>query len=113
MVRPEFVEAFKSDNKRFQPIMDCSEEGVITDIRFRGTSLELTLDVGGVRLKTHRSLERRDVVIGEHMRVVVYRLYAIDGDKVELLQNSEIAERDPDGTLFETYQYSTDGYFSE
>ncbi|MBQ7679124.1 MAG: ABC transporter ATP-binding protein, partial [Butyrivibrio sp.] len=112
VIRPEFVEAFKSDNKRFQTILDCSEEGVITDIRFRGTSLELELDVNGIRLTTHRSLERRDVAIGEHMRVIVYRLYALEDRGVSLLQNQELLARDPDGTLLETYQYNTDGYFT-
>ena len=67
IVRPEFVEAFKSDNKKFANLMDAVEEGVIENVVFRGSYLELTLSVNGVRLTTNRSLERRHVDIGEKM----------------------------------------------
>ena len=63
IVRPEFVEAFKSDNKKFANLMDAVEEGVIENVVFRGSYLELTLSVNGVRLTTNRSLERRHVAI--------------------------------------------------
>ncbi len=90
ILRPEFVEAFKSDNDKFKNIIDYSEEGTITDIAFRGNCLELTLDVKGIPLVTRRSLERRPVEIGEKMNVVVYRMYAYDNDKAYLLENSEL-----------------------
>lgn len=111
IIRPEFVEAFKSDNQRFKDVVDCSEEGVITDILFRGNSLELKIDVGGITLTTHRSLERREVEIGERMRVIIYRLYAVDGEKAYLLENSELKKRDVKNTHLEAYLYSEDGYF--
>ncbi|MCH3973409.1 MAG: ABC transporter ATP-binding protein [Oscillospiraceae bacterium] len=90
VVRPEFVEAFKSDNDKFKNMLRYSEEGTIEDIAFRGSFLQLTLNVQGLRLVTHRSLERRPVQLGETMRVIVYRVYAYDGDKVYLLENEEL-----------------------
>lgn len=90
ILRPEFVEAFKSDNDKFKNIIDYSEEGTITEIAFRGNCLQLTLDVNGIQLITHRSLERRPVEIGEKMRVVVYRMYAYDNEQAYLLENSEL-----------------------
>lgn len=90
VIRPEFVEAFKSDNVKFKNIIDYSEEGTIKDIFFRGNCLEVVLEVNGVTLTTHRSLERRPIEIGEKMRVVVYRLYAYDDEKSYLLENSEL-----------------------
>ena len=90
IIRPEFVEAFKSDNVKFKNIIDYSEEGTIEDISFRGNCLELVLDVNGIRLTTRRSLERRPVHLGEKMRVVVYRLYAYDDEKSYLLENAEL-----------------------
>ena len=88
IIRPEFVEAFKSDNLKFQDVMGCSEEGIIEDISFRGNYLEVRLNVKGVSLTTHRSLERRPVTIGEKMHVIVYRIYAYDDEKAYLLENS-------------------------
>ena len=95
IIRPEFVESFKSDNQKFKSLLPFSEEGVITEIAFRGSYLELTLEVNGVRLTTNRSLERRPVEIGEHMRVLLYRVYLLqEGDahlyKNQLLKNVDV-----------------------
>ena len=111
IIRPEFVEAFKSDNERFKSVIGCSEEGEIVDILFRGNSLELKLKVNGIILTTHRSLERRPVEIGEKMRVIIYRLYAVDDDKAYLLKNKELEEHDINRVELESYLYSSDGYF--
>ncbi len=111
IVRPEFVEAFKSDNKVFEDVIDCSEEGIITDILFKGNSLELKIDVNGIILTTHRSLERRAVHVGEKMRVIIYRLFAIDDTKAYLLENTELMSKDVKNRHLEAYLYSTDGYF--
>lgn len=88
IIRPEFVEAFKSDNLKFQDVMKYSEEGIIEDISFRGNCLEVRFNVNGLSLTTRRSLERRPVSIGEKMHVIVYRIYAYDDEKAYLLENS-------------------------
>ncbi len=90
VIRPEFVESFKSDNLKFKDIIDYSEEGIIADISFRGNCLEVKLRVGDILLTTHRSLERRPVEIGERMHVIVYRMYAYDDDRAYLLENKEL-----------------------
>lgn len=87
IVRPEFVEAFKSDNKKFASLMDAVEEGVIENVVFRGSYLELTLSVNGVCLTTNRSLERRHVDIGEKMCVLLYRAYLFDEEGAEIRKN--------------------------
>ncbi len=90
IVRPEFVEAFKSDNKKFRRLLTSAEDGVITDISFRGNSLQLTLRVNGVTLLTNRSLERRSVQVGEHMCVLVYRVYVFDDENTYLFKNTSL-----------------------
>ncbi len=87
IVRPEFVEAFKSDNEKFKDLADAAEEGVVEDIAFRGSYYELTLKVNGVSLTTNRSLERRHVEVGEKMCVLLYRVYAFDDDGAEIHKN--------------------------
>lgn len=87
IIRPEFVEACKSDNKKFKSLLPFSEEGVIKGIAFRGSYLELTLEVHGVLLTANRSLERRPVEIGEHMRVLLYRVYLIKDNDAYLYKN--------------------------
>ena len=81
------MEAFKSDNKKFADLMYAVEEGVIENTVFRGSYLELTLLVNGVRLTTNRSLERRPVAIGEKMCVLLYRVYLFDEAGADLRKN--------------------------
>lgn len=88
IIRPEFVEVFKSDNEKFKSLLPASEEGVITEISFRGSYLELTLEVNGVSITANRSLERRPVEIGEHMHVLLYRVYLLEEDDAHLYKNS-------------------------
>ena len=90
IVRPEFVEAFKNDNEKFRDVMDVAEQGVIEEISFRGSFLELKLNVKGITLTTNRSLERRPVAIGEKMCVLVYRLYVFNQDNTFLLKNTTL-----------------------
>ncbi len=111
VIRPEFVEAFKIDNQRFKNVIDCSEEGEVIDILFRGNALELKINLNGVILTTHRSLERRSIKVGEKVRVIIYRLYAFDKEKAYLLENKELIEKDIDNSRLESYLYSKDGYF--
>ncbi len=108
VVRPEFVEAFKPDNKRFEKVINATEEGVVTNILFRGNHLEVTLDVNGVQLVTQRSLERRDVTVGEKMRVIVYRVLAYDDAHAYLLENEELKDMGVDYNQLEAYVYNAD-----
>lgn len=94
VIRPEFVESFKSDNLKFKDVMQYSQEGTIEDIFFRGNCLEVRLNVGGIILPTHRSLERRPIEIGEKMHVIVYRVFAYDEERTYLLENKELAGKE-------------------
>ncbi len=87
IVRPEFVEAFKNDNEKVRSLIPAAEKGVITDISFRGSTLELTLEVNGISLTTNRSLERRHVEIGEEMCVLIYRAYILEEDDTTVYKN--------------------------
>ncbi|MCD8197224.1 MAG: ATP-binding cassette domain-containing protein [Lachnospiraceae bacterium] len=90
VVRPEFVEAFKSDNEKFKSLIADTESGVITNIAFRGSYLELTLDVNGIQLTTNRSLERRPVRVGEPMCVLIYRAYILNGENTRIYENRRL-----------------------
>lgn len=87
IVRPEFVEAFKSDNKRFRELIPAAEQGVIEKIEFRGNCLEVTLNVGGTRLITNRSLERREISVGESMYVLLHRIYVFEEGAAQICKN--------------------------
>ena len=97
IVRPEFLEAFKSDNPKFKSLIPAAETGIIRNVSFRGTSLALTLEVNGNLLTMNRSLERRSVAVGEVMYVLVYRAYVRDGDRIRMYENEELKYADVEG----------------
>ncbi len=92
IIRPEFVEAFKPDNTEMQPYMNRSEDGIVTDIRFRGDSYEVQIKVNGLSLLTHRSLERREIKIGEHLKIFLYRVYCISENNAQVYENERLAD---------------------
>ncbi len=92
IVRPEFVEAYKPDNQEMLAFADQAEDGVITEISFRGDSLEMRLEVNGLPLTTRRSLGRREVTVGEHMNVFLYHVYCIDGNETKIYENDRLKD---------------------
>ena len=88
VIRPEYVEAFRADNPAFADVVDIAQEGIVENVSFRGFYQELTLNVEGVRVQVHRSLNRRrDIVPGTRMLVIVSRLYIMG-------PNNEVEARD-------------------
>ncbi|MBQ1525702.1 MAG: sulfate ABC transporter ATP-binding protein [Lachnospiraceae bacterium] len=112
IIRPEFVEAFKSDNAHFKDVITYAQKARIKDIVFKGSVLELRLDVNGVEVVSHRSLERRPVAVGEEMNVIIYRLFAVKDNSTVLMQNSFLLKEDPKGEKLEKYLYGDGGYFT-
>lgn len=88
VVRPEYVETFRDDNPKYHDLIQYSNEGVVTDVVFRGTFTEVTIDVNGIRLICRRSPERRTVDVGEHMRALVYRINVFDDSGAYVIKNS-------------------------
>lgn len=92
VIRPEFVEAFKSDNKAFKDLIPYTDEGTVENISFRGDHLDLLINVKGIRLPVTRSLERSPVTIGDKLNVIIYRLYVFNNDETVLIKNRNLLD---------------------
>lgn len=87
VIRPEFLEAFKSDSEKFGRFIPAAEIGVVRDIAFRGNSYAITMEVKGNLVTLNRSLERRPVALGERMHVLFYRAHVTEGNSVRICKN--------------------------
>ena len=87
------------------------KKAIIKDIVFRGNYLEVSLDVNGVILTSHRSLERRPIHVGDEMNVIIFRLIAFDNEKAYLLRNEALMKIDKNAATSAAYTYGDDGYF--
>ena len=91
IVRPEFVKVSKKNE--YQKFGKSAQEGVVTDVAFRGSGIELTISVNGETLTARRSFDEPSISVGEKVDVFVYRIFVTVGDKAYLLENKSL--RDP------------------
>lgn len=88
IIRPEFVSVFKKgENKQF---VKSAEEGVVEDVIFRGSSLELKLRLHGVTIPATRSVNDSIIEIGETVDVFIHRLIVVDGEKIIVQHNKSL-----------------------
>ena len=92
VIRPEFVKISKSG--KLDRYMSAAESGIVKDVMFRGSHMEITVDVNGVEIVAERSMEKDIVNVGENVHVLIYRLYVFDDNKTYLLENKEMQEKD-------------------
>lgn len=93
IIRPEFVRIAKQGE--LKQYMSASEEGVVERVAFRGSYLELKINVKGEVLTGTRSLEEALIAQGETVRVLIYRLYAFQGEQTRLLTNAAMEDKNP------------------
>ena len=92
IIRPEFVKAVRyGTEKRYQSLY---AEGIVEQVSFRGSCLELLVNVNGILLKTVQSFEEEPFQKGEKVEVIVYRLYAVDEKEAHLIQNEGFQENE-------------------
>lgn len=92
VIRPEFIKISKSG--KLDQYISAAEEGVVTDIVFRGNRMDITVDINGIQVVGERSLEKDMVSIGEKVHVLIYRLYIFDSKQTYLMENKEMQEQD-------------------
>lgn len=93
IVRPEFIRVFKHGEESQYPV--SAEDGVVKSVLFRGSYREVNVEVKGMVLTANRSLEEPALEPGEAVQVLLYRLFAFDGEKAVQLENSSIVDPNP------------------
>jgi len=83
VIRPEFI-SIKKKGELKQHI-SAAEEGIVEQISFRGSFLEVTVNVKGITLTATRSLEESEIKVGETVSILIYRLHIFDEDNTYLL----------------------------
>jgi len=92
VIRPEFIKISKSG--KLEQYQSAAEEGVVTDVVFRGNRVDVTVDIDGIQVVGERSLEKDFISVGEVVSVLIYRLYIFDTKKTYLMENQAMREQD-------------------
>ena len=91
IVRPEFLELAK---KGIKTIYECIRKGIVEDVIFSGSRLDVVVNINGIKVTAERSLEKDPVSVGEEVDIIIYRLYVFDEKETYLLENKEMQEGD-------------------
>ncbi len=89
ILRPEFVSIFKKGES--VQYAESAEEAEVKDIIFRGSSLEIKVDLHNNLISANRSINEPLLEIGEKVDVFVYRLFLLDNDRISLIENESLA----------------------
>ena len=90
IVRPEFVKISKLDE--VEKFKTSVSRGVVERVSFRGDNLELQVRVNNSVVTARRSLEKADIREGETVNVFLYRIFALKGDSVQLIENEAVRD---------------------
>ena len=90
IVRPEFVKVTKKTE--VQKYKNSAEEGVVTDVAFRGSGIELSVLVNGETLTARRGFDEPNISVGEKVDVFIYRIFVTSGENAYLLENKSLRE---------------------
>ncbi len=93
VIRPEFIRVTKMEEPVQFP--NSTEEGIVEKLSFRGSYVEVKINVKGFILTATRSLEKDPFIIGEKVNVLIYRLFTYGDDHSYLLENSAIEDKNP------------------
>lgn len=88
--RPEFVKITKKDE--VEKYTSSSYNGVVKDVCFRGTHIELRVCVHDSDVIATRRLDEAPIEIGETVNVFLYRVFVTRGDEVHQLLNRALDE---------------------
>ena len=90
IVRPEFVKISKLDE--VEKFKTSVSRGVVERVSFRVDNLELQVRVNNSVVTARRSLEKADIREGETVNVFLYRIFALRGDSVQLIENEAVRD---------------------
>ena len=71
----------------------ASEQGIVKEVFFRGNMLEVKISIADNEIIAYRSLEDEELVPGEKISVLIYRLYLYNEDSVRLIENEILTSR--------------------
>ncbi|MDR1164751.1 MAG: ATP-binding cassette domain-containing protein [Deltaproteobacteria bacterium] len=88
-IRPEFISVCPPG----EPVQyeNSAEEAEVVSLAFRGSSLEVGLRVKEFALTAGYSLESGPLSVGDKVKILIFRVYAFQGEKVKLVNNDRLA----------------------
>lgn len=88
IIRPEFLEIGADASEIALPL--AAERGIVKTTYFRGSNMQIDVEVKGQILKGWRSLEKKPLQEGDEARVLIHRIYSFAHGKTQIVENRNI-----------------------
>ena len=88
--RPEFIKISKKSE--VEMFASSAYDGLVRDVCFRGTHIELRILIHDSEIVATRRLDESPVEIGETVNVFLYRIFVTRGNEVRQLLNKSLGE---------------------
>lgn len=85
IIRPEFLEIGADESELLMPL--AAEHGTVRGVYFRGSNVQVEIEVKGQRLFGWRSLEKKMLHEGDDARVLIHRIYSFAQGKTQIIEN--------------------------
>lgn len=87
IIRPEFLEIGADESEIALPL--AAERGIVRATYFRGSNMQIDVEVKGQLLKGWRSLEKKPLHEGDEARVLIHRIYSFTHGRTQIVENRE------------------------
>ncbi len=88
ILRPEFLEIAANINEMPQPMPLTTEKGIVQGTYFRGSTIQIDIEVKGHVLRGFRGLEQAPLREGDEAFVFIHKIYGFDGDQTKIVENA-------------------------
>ncbi len=92
IVRPEYISVYKKGEIIQYSV--STEDAIVDSVIFRGSVLELHLNLHGQELVAHRQIGQSIVSEGEKVKVFISKFNIVNGGKVETVYNATLTNRE-------------------
>ena len=88
ILRPEFLEIGATIEEMPQPMPVTTERGIVRGTYFRGSVIQIDIEVKGQLLRGFRGLEQPPLHEGDPAFVFIHKIYGFDGSKTQVIENA-------------------------
>lgn len=88
ILRPEFLDIAATIEEMPQPMPVTTEKGVVRGTYFRGSVIQIDVEVKGQLLRGFRGLEQTPLHEGDEAFVFIHKIYGFDGGRTQVIENA-------------------------
>ena len=92
VIRPEFIEINKFTDDGHHDFESAMEDGIVSEILFRGNNFEVIVDIGKTTLTGKFPIGGQTLKKGDPVKVLIHKLYTFDDNTTEIVENSALED---------------------